>query len=417
MKRKLTTQIKNEWRSNLWLAIELMIVSVVIWWIADAMYVRLWIYNQPLGFEYEHCYDLHFSEINEKSEEFIPDRTEEERIADINQLLERIAARPEIEAVGLGLNAVLYNGSNNGVALLIDSMNTYDGQYVIQRMVTPDFVRVFRFRGFHGETPDDIALMLKEDPGIFFATNNIFKVYGIDDLSPYIGRTFTSQSNGPSELRLAGTLNEIRYADFHNDCASVLQNLPPRMMTWARELVVRVKENMDKDFEENFMKDVDTQLRVGNLAISGVTPYASKRENFNSDSMSELRTFLVGVVFLAFNVFLGLLGTFWFRTQQREHEIAIRRVNGATTRQVFLRTVSEGLLILSAITPVAILIDYALTQYELNTSLDTVFLDPVRFFVSVAITYGVIALMIIFGTLPPAIRAVKVNPATALSEE
>lgn len=417
MKRKLTTQIKNEWRSNLWLALELMIVSVVIWWIADAMYVRLWIYNQPLGFEYDHCYDVHFDEINEKSEDYIPDRTEEERINDRYQLIERLAARPEIEAVGMGVNAVLYNGSNNGIGLLIDSLNTYQGQYVVQRMVTPDFVRVFRFRGTHGETPDDIARKLKEDQGIFFATNNVYAPYGITDLSPYIGRTFTNESNGPNEIRLAGTLNEIRYGDFHYESASVLQPIMPQMMTWTRELVVRVKENMDKDFEENFMKDVDTQLRVGNLAISGVTPYASKRENFISNSMSELRTFIVGVVFLAFNVFLGLLGTFWFRTQQREHEIAIRRVNGATTRQVFLRTISEGLLILSAITPVAILIDYALTQYELNTSLGYVFLDPVRFFVSVAISYGVIALMIIFGTLPPAIKAVKVNPATALSEE
>ena len=125
MKRKLTTQIKNEWRSNLWLALELMIVSVVIWWIVDAMYVRLWIYNQPLGFEYDHCYDVHFEELNEKSEGYIPDRTNEERINDRYQLIERLAARPEIEAVGMGVNAVLYNGSNNGIGLLIDSLNTY----------------------------------------------------------------------------------------------------------------------------------------------------------------------------------------------------------------------------------------------------------------------------------------------------
>lgn len=417
MKRKLITQIKNEWQSNLWLAIELMIVSVVIWWIADTMYVRLWIYHQPLGFEYDHCYDLHFDELNEKSDGFIPDRTNEERIEDINQLLERIAARPEIEAVGLAVNSVLYNGSNSGAAMEIDSLHTYEGQYVVQRMVTPDFVRVFRFRGTNGETPDELARMLKEDMGIFFATSNIFDSYGINDLTPYIGRTFTNKGNGYDEYRLAGTINEIRYDDFHYNSASTLQSLPPEMKTWARELVVRVKANMDKNFEETFMKDVDTQLRVGNLAISGVTPYASKRENFISNRMSELRTFLVGAIFLAFNVFLGLLGTFWFRTQQREHEIAIRRVNGATTRQVFLRTISEGLLILSAITPIAILIDYALTQYELNTPLGTVFLDPVRFIVSVVVTYCVIALMIILGALPPAVRAVKVNPATALSEE
>ncbi len=78
MKRKQTTQIKNEWRSNIWLALELTIVSVVIWWIADAVYVRLWVYNQPLGFDYEHVYELNFVVRNDQAEGFIPVRTEEE---------------------------------------------------------------------------------------------------------------------------------------------------------------------------------------------------------------------------------------------------------------------------------------------------------------------------------------------------
>ncbi len=417
MKRKLTTQIKNEWRSNIWLALELTIVSVVIWWIADAVYVRLWVYNQPLGFDYEHVYELNFEELNEQAEGFIPGRTDEEKINDRFQLIERIAARPEIEAVGLGLNSVLYNGSNTGAALVIDSLNTYNGDYVLQRLVTPDFLRVYRFTGSHGETPDELAQKLKENPNLFFATNNIFSGYGITDLSPYIGRTFENKGNGSSELTLGGTINTIRYSDFQDDSPSVIQHIHPVMFTWARELVVRVKENMDKDFEENFMKDTDTQLRVGNLAISSVTSVTDKRKDFNSSNVSELRGFIIGTVFLAFNVFLGLLGTFWFRTQQREHEIAIRRVNGATTRQVFLRTISEGLLILTLITPAALLIEYALTQYELNTQLRHIFLDPTRFWICAAISYALIGLMIILGALPPAIRAVKVNPATALSEE
>lgn len=31
MNKKLFTQIKNEWRSNLWLITELLLVSVVLW--------------------------------------------------------------------------------------------------------------------------------------------------------------------------------------------------------------------------------------------------------------------------------------------------------------------------------------------------------------------------------------------------
>lgn len=35
MNKKLFTQIKNEWRSNLWLVTELLLVSVVLWYIVE----------------------------------------------------------------------------------------------------------------------------------------------------------------------------------------------------------------------------------------------------------------------------------------------------------------------------------------------------------------------------------------------
>lgn len=41
MNKKLFTQIKNEWRSNLWLVTELLLVSVVLWYIVDYMYVHV----------------------------------------------------------------------------------------------------------------------------------------------------------------------------------------------------------------------------------------------------------------------------------------------------------------------------------------------------------------------------------------
>ena len=49
MNKKLFTQIKNEWRSNLWLVTELLLVSVVLWYIVDYMYVQTSIYNEPRG--------------------------------------------------------------------------------------------------------------------------------------------------------------------------------------------------------------------------------------------------------------------------------------------------------------------------------------------------------------------------------
>ena len=40
MTKKLLIQIKNEWLSNLWLVLELLVVSVVMWYVVDYLYTR-----------------------------------------------------------------------------------------------------------------------------------------------------------------------------------------------------------------------------------------------------------------------------------------------------------------------------------------------------------------------------------------
>ena len=54
MNKKLFTQIRNEWRSNLWLALELLVVSVVMWYIIDLLYCRLATYMEPRGARFRH---------------------------------------------------------------------------------------------------------------------------------------------------------------------------------------------------------------------------------------------------------------------------------------------------------------------------------------------------------------------------
>ena len=56
MTKKLLVQIKNEWLSNLWLALELLVVSVVMWYVVDYLYTRAATYLEPRGFNIEHCY-------------------------------------------------------------------------------------------------------------------------------------------------------------------------------------------------------------------------------------------------------------------------------------------------------------------------------------------------------------------------
>lgn len=417
MKRKLLKQIANEWRNNIWLALELLIVSVVLWYIADLMFCKLAVYYKPLGFEYEHCYEIQFSNLNSKSPDYVDYESQEDRNKDFETLLKRLENRPEVEAVGAGINAIMYNGNNNGSYLTIDSLTT-GGRWIVQRFVSPDFVRVFRYRGTNGESPEDIAKTMSENLNAFFATNDILSNAGVEDLRPFIGKTFENASNGPDGIVLKGILQTVRYSDFYpeNSSQSVLQPIPQEYVSYSNEIVIRVKDNMDKDIESNIMKDASTLLKVGNFYVTGVKSIADRRNMFIRSEKRQLAYHVIGALFLSINVFLGLLGTFWFRTQQREHEIALRRVNGATRSDIFRRTITEGLIILTLVTPIALLIDYILTVNELNSYYESGFFEPSRFFITAGAVYGLMIVVIIFGAFLPARKAVNVQPAIALSE-
>ncbi len=94
MFKKLFTQIKNEWRSNLWLALEMLIVSVVLWFVVDYFYVTIYNYNLPRGFDASNCYRIGVAQLTDKSPEYIPDRSGDEIRQDVETLLSRIRMRP-----------------------------------------------------------------------------------------------------------------------------------------------------------------------------------------------------------------------------------------------------------------------------------------------------------------------------------
>ena len=411
MNRKLFTQIRNEWKSNLWLAIELLIVSVVIWYISDFMYVKFDYYMKPRGFDIENCYLLMVSELTEKA----PDYKEvswSQSMADKQELLDRLSRRPEIEAAALSNNSRPYTGSNSGISLHLDTMHTQG--YVIRRYVTPDFVKVFRYQGMNGETPGQLAEIIGR--GELIPSDNTFNHYGVP-VTDLIGREAYIDYDTLSPKRIGASLLRVRYndwADWGMDQTVVLK-MPN--LDYGNEWVVRVKENMDHNFAENLMKDADGELRVGNYYVSDVQSMADLRTNFQKMSTDQIRNYMTGMGFLLLNVFLGLLGTFWFRTQQRVKEIAIRKVTGATRRSVFGRLIGEGVLILSVVTLPALAVDFILAKYGYNTWYAGTFLAWDRMLICAGVSYLLILLMIVAGISIPANRAMKTEPALALHDE
>ena len=97
-----------------------------------------------------------------------------------------------------------------------------------------------------------------------------------------------------------------------------------RMVWFGHGALCTRKRGSRSRFYSPFWKaDSEKLYRVGNVFIADVRSFTDIRRNFQQSHTNAWNSYLFGMGFLLLNIFLGLLGTFWFRTQQRRGEIAL----------------------------------------------------------------------------------------------
>ncbi|WP_304966882.1 FtsX-like permease family protein [Paramuribaculum intestinale] len=425
MKKKLLRQMLNEWRTNVWLALEFLVVSVVLWYICDYFYASMRTYFAPLGFEYDHCYELTMYDIPESSPEYRPEYAGDSAQAEARyEILRRLKQMPEIEAAAYSNNARPFNGSNSGFTMGYDSVSGNG----LRRFVTPDFPIIYRYRGVNGESPEELARQLEE--GKVLLSDNFFSASSRDP-RPSVnelkatGKKFqlteyTVDGEHP-EASVGSAMVPARYDQF-NTWSSFMMMDPCRdgfhsrkAIMYHNELTVRVRPEQDHDIAAKLMAAAPDYLHVGNNLLTNVSSLDDIRRNFQRSTTTQLRNYSVGMGFMMINIFLGLLGTFWFRTQQRVNEIAIRRVNGATRSGIFGRLIGEGVLLLALVTPLAIAADCLLMHYDICAYYGAHHSTALRIAVCAGTSFVLMALMVIAGIWFPARRAMRIEPAQALS--
>src|SRR5690606_18291700 len=128
--------------------------------------------------------------------------------------------------------------------------------------------------------------------------------------------------------------------------------------------------------------------------------------------------------FLIVNIFLGIIGTFWFRIQSRRSEIGLRIALGASKSNVKNMFVLETVLLLFLASMVATIIC-------INVSVTDVIRDinvPIpnregestgilQYFINYGFTFLFLALIAIVAVWYPAKKASDIQPTEALRDE
>lgn len=417
MLKHITQIIWNERKHNIGVWIELFLVSLLLWYIVD--YVTFFVskYNEPLGFDTEHTYIMNLGELNSKSAEFVQENSTISKAQQLYTILDRIKLNPMIEAASFSYFSSPHIGSNSSLNIFRDTLQTR--QYNLVRMVTPDFFKVFKYESVNGSS-DELVQALER--GEFVIPIDVAQELFKENESPIGKQISFSKEEDAGKFTVGAVSKTVRYDNFSNWNNYVAYTLDNQMIEnfsnqWVvfLEICVRVKPDEDYEFIDRFREQMSEQFRVGNFYLNTIKYIPANKEEYQRSRIKDLKIRGFVAFFLLINIFLGITGTFWFRTQYRRGEIGVRIAMGESRKGLLRMFFTEGLLLLTFAMIPAMLVFAFITNAEILVESSAFTIG--RYFIGFGITYILLALMILLGIWFPARKAVKVSPADALRDE
>ena len=411
MKRKLLTQIKNEWRDNIWLVIELAVVCAVIWIVGALVYIYLRPALEPVGSDYHDVYQLDTKTVNTDSPYFTGvDGEEHPYNSDLRDLIRRLRENPNVEEVTFHNNGLPYNYNYYGRSLIrVDKVDSV-AYFANQRTGSPALAKVMGLRSLTGKSTQQLMEILSKGE-LLIAPSLSYSESG-RDVMDLLGAKMVFEGDSSNVYRIGDIVENVRRTEYEPAWGGTLIfPVSEDDNVWGR-VALKVKHGRDAKFKEDFRNHPELR-RQRNVYLSDLTSLADIREGTQRSVVTQVRLLVVLILFLLATIFLGLLGSFWFRMQQRVGEIAIRKVCGATSADIFRRILGEGMILLSiAVIIVSALVWPFMSRISFLSSLDVWELILIE-----AVAVALVAAGIVVSLWWPARKAMRIEPAIALKSE
>lgn len=409
--------IRAQFRSNLWILAELMVVFVALWIMTDYFITQYTLYHRPVGFETDRVYQAVVSLRSSDSPQFIvyPEDSEEPK-QNFDRIVERIRQHPDVEAVALSMYSLPYTHSNSMYDIRKDSVE----QFVRMYWVTPAYFQVFHITPAAGGLPEELEQRIQQ-PGLIISANLAETFFGRTNV---VGEELIQ---GVDTLKIVAVTESVRndeydewlpYAWF-SLIESPRDGIVPESTCVQMQITFRIRPNVETTgFEERFMKEMRHQLQAGNFWVSDVQSYNDIREQFleRTSNSSGQQVISSVMLFLLVNVFLAVIGSFWFRVNRRKEELGLRMAMGSSRTGLLRFTITESLLLLTLAALPALFICGNLMYADL-VSASAADERLLRFFEVSLITWLLLAFIIVLGVWYPAQKAAHIAPADALRAE
>lgn len=410
--------IWSERKINVWILFELVLVFCILWFCVDYIYFFTKRYLEPTGYNVEHVYNINMG-IKEEGHVLINNGTDAQKDSLVNivwTIVDRIKKYPDIEYISLSSAAVPYSGSFMSNKASLDTMV----DYIQFKSVSPDYFNVFKINLQQGQveswsSTDNIVISGNKD--------NQFLKHDTKQIKSLV----TGDNENKQVIGVAASSKRSEF-DEHNPIVYTLLSTNDRETVYfdGIEICVRVKAEADKNFIERFTKDMQEQIAMDPYFLSSVTSISDLRKEFMKWNKydNNFKSIFSISSFLFINIFLAVVGTFWFRIQTRRNEIGLRVAVGSTRMNIKALFILETLflLLLASLIATPICINIALADILRDIGVPSIDRgeEPIQisqYFINYLFTALILITISISAVLYPSWRASRIQPAEALRDE
>lgn len=412
--------IWNQRRANGWIFAELLVVVAILFSMMDSLLVDFYAYHQPLGFDITNTYKVQLGVLKPGMMGYVDEITLATGLGeDAMRLVDNLRQAPEVEEASISCVGSPYTYSNMWSSLVPDGVDsTWEVHSFQHHIVDAEYFDVLRM------TTDDgnpITPLIRPEVGYVLSRELAGKLF---EGKRAIGEYVKFNMNNTDRYPVFAVSTPVRRSEYEKANARFFEVATPARMIdliaqWQvmpMDILVRMRSNLTPDEFEAFLQGMGERLTVNNVYVSGGYSMKEMRADIlksREDNMKK-KSALVG--FMLLNVFFGIIGTFWLRTQARQGEMGLRIAIGSSRSQLRRLMSIEGLCLLALTVPLILIYLGNILYLDLP---DTYRLPYTwwRFAATFGGAYLLMAGMISLGIWLPVRKAMQMEPVEALHYE
>lgn len=247
---------------------------------------------------------------------------------DFMRIIRQLETHPDVQVVGLANEASMpYTYMSNSDTYFQEKDSIYRNAFDFS--VTPDYFRVFDIHAADGGSPDELASAIQE--GILLSELMAMKCFRSTQVD---GRELLILQDDTLRYRVKGVTGAVKREEFSQPPSIVFKEMRERSILRMDEqelgkmqICFRVRPGAAaesaSEYAVRFKKEMKHRLATGNFWLANVQYYPDVRTNYLETSMNTSggKLDIAINIFLLINVFLAVIGTFWFRVNRRRNEL------------------------------------------------------------------------------------------------